>query len=112
MPVETSPTEQSSHEAPEIAIGIIFTSLKFHTVLIIIRLLAVHVSFPFLVIEGSVEEMSNHGPHCQCKDCDSDGICLKTCGYNFLMKPMSQISCCLQRVLYEKDANSFPVNQT
>jgi len=36
--VETSPTEQSNHGVPEIAIGIILASLKFHEVLILIRL--------------------------------------------------------------------------
>ena len=36
-PVDTSPTKQSSHEVPEVAIGIIFASLKFHEMLILIR---------------------------------------------------------------------------
>ena len=36
VPVETSATEKSRHEMPEIAIGTIFTSLKFHKVLILI----------------------------------------------------------------------------
>ena len=34
-PAETSSTEQSTHEAPEIEIGIICASLKFHPVILI-----------------------------------------------------------------------------
>ena len=81
-PVETFPIEQSSHELPEIAIGIIFASLKFHEDLTLIRFSEVYLGLLFLLILGSIKEYGIHDPQCQCQHCDSNGVCLKTCGCN------------------------------